>query len=88
MHEYDQKNLQKWHKTLTTFAWNWNPSRVSSMIPLENPYGTLYQRDMLEHFPYIGGAEQTTSIMSCSASSVHLSTENIPVLRATIVISN
>ncbi len=29
-----------------------------------------------------------TSIMSCSASSVHLSTENIPVLRATIVISN
>lgn len=59
MHEYYEKKRQKLKKTMKSFLETVSPE-IEDICKI--PYGTafediwsIYERDMLEHFPYIGG---------------------------------
>ena len=59
MHEYYEKNLNKWNKTLTAYM-NLIRSELNSLTGqsydvLVQEIWTDYQIHMLESFPYIGG---------------------------------
>ena len=59
MHEYYEKNLNKWNKTLTAYM-NLIRSELNSITGqsydvLVQEIWTDYQTHMLERFPYIGG---------------------------------
>lgn len=59
MHEYYEKNLNKWNKTLTAYM-NLIRSELNSLTGqsydvLVQEIWTDYQTHMLERFPYIGG---------------------------------
>ena len=59
MHEYYEKNLNKWNKTLTAYM-NLICSELNSLTGqsydvLVQEIWTDYQTHMLESFPYIGG---------------------------------